>query len=120
MSAYVTHGVFPKESWNKFKADNGGEGGGAGRGVKPTCWLWSSIAVICVRLAWQDDCGTGQRCVHAPMLCSHPGWVAAQYHHIFGFHFSSRDNVGIHCASDHKLCMFVLQMVQMVDSVTSG
>lgn len=25
MSAYVTHGVFPKESWNKFKADNGGE-----------------------------------------------------------------------------------------------
>lgn len=25
VSAYVTHGVFPKESWNKFKADNGGE-----------------------------------------------------------------------------------------------
>lgn len=27
VSAYVTHGVFPKESWNKFKADNGGRAG---------------------------------------------------------------------------------------------
>jgi hypothetical protein len=25
VSAYVTHGVFPRESWKKFKADNGGE-----------------------------------------------------------------------------------------------
>lgn len=25
VSAYVTHGVFPKQSWAKFKADNGGE-----------------------------------------------------------------------------------------------
>jgi hypothetical protein len=43
VSAYVTHGVFPKESWRKFKADNGGEcmmdreveGRGGGRGVQP-------------------------------------------------------------------------------------
>jgi hypothetical protein len=39
VSAYVTHGVFPKESWNKFKADNGGEAvvvvtGAAGGGGK--------------------------------------------------------------------------------------
>jgi hypothetical protein len=27
VSAYVTHGVFPRESWKKFKADNGGEAG---------------------------------------------------------------------------------------------
>jgi hypothetical protein len=32
VSAYVTHGVFPKESWNKFKADNGGEGGTGSQG----------------------------------------------------------------------------------------
>jgi hypothetical protein len=25
VSAYVTHGVFPNQSWGKFKAENGGE-----------------------------------------------------------------------------------------------
>jgi hypothetical protein len=29
----VTHGVFPKESWNKFKADNGGRVKLLGEGV---------------------------------------------------------------------------------------
>lgn len=43
MSAYVTHGVFPKQSWNKFKADNGGESqqGEVGRewGLTISTWL---------------------------------------------------------------------------------
>eukprot|EP00955_Chlamydomonas_euryale_P031895 334717-Chlamydomonas_euryale.AAC.1 len=30
VSAYVTHGVFPNQTWRRFKADKGGETGGEG------------------------------------------------------------------------------------------
>jgi hypothetical protein len=37
VSAYVTHGVFPRESWKKFKADNGGEARAAARRSSTAC-----------------------------------------------------------------------------------
>uniref|UniRef100_A0A383W0Y5 ribose-phosphate diphosphokinase n=1 Tax=Tetradesmus obliquus TaxID=3088 RepID=A0A383W0Y5_TETOB len=40
VSAYVTHGVFPRESWKKFKADNG-EGAAAAGGFR-FFWLTDS------------------------------------------------------------------------------
>eukprot|EP00878_Enallax_costatus_P002401 GHUV01002577.1.p1 GENE.GHUV01002577.1~~GHUV01002577.1.p1 ORF type:complete len:401 (+),score=76.86 GHUV01002577.1:709-1911(+) len=40
VSAYVTHGVFPRESWNKFNADNG-EGAAANGGFR-YFWLTDS------------------------------------------------------------------------------
>ncbi|KIY93598.1 Ribose-phosphate pyrophosphokinase 3 [Monoraphidium neglectum] len=40
LSAYVTHGVFPRESWNKFKADDGN--GAAANGGFRFFWLSDS------------------------------------------------------------------------------
>jgi hypothetical protein len=40
VSAYVTHGVFPRESWNKFKADDGA--GAAANGGFRYFWLSDS------------------------------------------------------------------------------
>lgn len=42
VSAYVTHGVFPNKSWQRFKPDLGGEfrDGAAVLGMHRKPWLW--------------------------------------------------------------------------------